>query len=105
MKKLLMCLPVLTLIVSMPLTANNIFGTGAQSCGKWVANNQEGPYEDFHMVGWISGYISAINTEYDLQKGVNKSYESIYYAVKNRCEKAPLDLVAEAIQWVVRNEL
>ena len=41
----------------------------------------------------------------DLQKGVNKSYESIYYAVKNRCEKAPLDLVAEAIQWVVLNEL
>ena len=25
----------------MPLTANNIFGTGAQSCGKWVANNQD----------------------------------------------------------------
>ena len=78
---------------------NNIFGTGARSCGQMTAEDLS-PYDDFHLVGWISGYISALNVEYGTSKGLNSSFESIYYAVKKRCEEEPLDLIAEAVQHI-----
>jgi len=82
----------------------NIFGTGARSCGEMIADDLS-PYDDYHLVGWISGYISAINTEFGTTKGVNNSFESIYYAVKKRCEEEPLDIIAEAVQHVYMYKL
>lgn len=105
MKKILICIFALILNIYTPTAeANNIFGVGASSCGEMIAENNR-PYDDFHRVGWISGYISALNVEYGLTKGVDKSYESIYYAVLNRCKDTPLEMVQSAINYVYAYEL
>lgn len=90
---------IITLFAINSYAEENIFGIGARSCGEMIADDLS-PYDDYHLVGWISGYISAINTEFGTTKGVNNSFESIYYAVKKRCEEEPLDLIAEAVQHV-----
>mgnify|MGYP006109937701 CR=1 FL=1 len=106
MKKILIYISVLILYIYTPTAEaeNNIFGVGATSCGEMVALTG-GPYDNFDRVSWISGYISALNAEYGLTKGVDKSWESIYYAVLNRCKDTPLELMPSAILYVYINEL
>ena len=97
---------VLILYIYIPTVEaeDNIFGTGAISCGEMVAL-KGGPYDNFMEVGWISGYMSALNVEYGYTKGIDKSFESIYYAVLNRCKHTPLKLMQDAIVHVYVNEL
>lgn len=106
MKKILIYTSVLILYIYTPTAEaeNNIFGTGAISCGELIADDR-GPYNDYQTVGWISGYMSALNVEYGFTKGVGESFESIYYAVLNRCKDTPLKLVQSAIVYVYINEL
>ena len=106
MKKILIYISVLILHIYTPTAeaGDNIFGTGAISCGEMVAL-KGGPYDNFMVVGWISGYMSALNVEYGYTKGVDKSFESIYYAVLNRCKDTPLKLMQSAIVDVYRDEL
>ncbi len=106
MKKILIYTSVLILYIYTPTAEaeSNIFGSGARSCGELIADSS-GPYDDFQGVGWISGYISALNVEYGFTKGVDKSFESIYYAVLSRCKETPLELMQEAIVHVWIYEL
>ena len=106
MKKILIYISVLILYIYTPTAEaeNYIFGVGATSCGEMVAL-KGGPYDHFHEVGWISGYMSALNVEYGFTKGDGKSFESIYYAVLNRCKDTPLELMQSAITYVYINEL
>ena len=106
MKKILTYISVLILYIYTPTAEaeSNIFGSGARTCGELIADSS-GPYDDFQGVGWISGYMSALNVSYGFTKGVDKSFESIYYAVLNRCKETPLELMADAIIYVYANEL
>lgn len=106
MKKILIYISVLILYIYTPTAEaeNNIFGTGAISCGEMGAL-KGGPYDNWQEVGWISGYMSALNVENGLTKGNGKSFESIYYAVLNRCKDTPLELMQSAITYVYINEL
>ena len=67
--------------------------------------DDSGPYGDFQTIGWMSGYMSALNVEYGFNRGIDKSFESIYYAVLNRCKETPLKLVSQAVRYVYLNEL
>ena len=54
------------------------------------------------VTAWIQGYLSALDENNKLK---NTDKDSLFLAVKKRCENEPLDFVHEAVEYVYIHKL
>ena len=105
MRKLLLILMMVTFAGVNTTNAAHIKGAGITSCGKAMSQTKDDYVVENILMGWMTGFISGLNTANASDKGANTDSEAIWYAVINRCQAKPLQMFADATLWVYRNEL
>ena len=81
-----------------------IRGIGANKCGETftlLEKDQDG-WGRMLVTAWIQGYLSGLDENNKLK---NTDKDSLFLAVKKRCENEPLDFVHDAVEYVYINKL
>ncbi|MDA9558435.1 hypothetical protein N9R86_00505 [Alphaproteobacteria bacterium] len=82
---------------------NKIRGGGKNYCGYLINTvNQHEQYSGMWKQ-WITGLVSGYNIALNKNILVTLSDDSLYYAVKDRCQSKPKQKVYEALIWVIDN--
>lgn len=76
------------------LRANEVLGSGAQSCGTWLAQQNEAIHQGRRL--WVLGYLSGVNSmsSIDFLKGYEVN--GIAAAIDNYCRQNPLKGIDDA---------
>lgn len=77
-----------------------ILGSGAISCGKFLGDIARSQRLKALYTNWVLGFMSGLNYGRGQDKGLNNDPDSIYYAVKKRCEEESLTGLEQATFWV-----
>jgi hypothetical protein len=92
----------LTFVLLGPeVRANTILGSGATSCGKWLAEQNE-PFLHRGRRLWVLGYLSGLNKFSSVDFLKNFEVDGIAAAIDKYCRENPLKDMNDAADDVAR---
>jgi|ERR1039458_3854960 hypothetical protein len=105
----------LAIAVAVPsgVSAQTIMGAGMISCGEWTRlrsfEGRAGNFKElaslYQAQAWVDGFVSGINSANNVHTDLLASRPSgvaMYAWVDNYCRSKPLDVVAQAVDALVK---
>lgn len=92
------------LLFAKPATAAGIFVEGSSDCGNWLdaRKTERSAVLEGYTLGYLNGLAIGHVIEFWHADGRGVSREAVYAWIDSYCQKAPLDLLNQAIMQLYR---